>query len=38
VLTDQNAGAAFAGREVVVTGALDRDGQRLQVASIRPAS
>lgn len=38
VLTDQQAGAKFAGRQVVVTGALDHDGHTLRVASIRPAS
>lgn len=38
VLTDQDAAAQLAGRDVVVTGLVGRDGRTLEVASIHPAS
>lgn len=38
VLTDQDAATRLAGRDVVVTGVVGRDGHTLEVASIRPAS
>lgn len=38
VLTDQDAAAQLAGRDVIVTGVVGPDGHTLEVASIRPAS